>query len=82
MKHSLRTDDGVDIFIENKGIRTATPEVLQCLKDGEDVPPSEYYMRTAATFEVDRDSRYSFEYILLEDKPSQFYDFCDPLPGS
>ena len=37
--YSLQTDDGVIIFIENAGIRTATPEVLARLAKGEDVPP-------------------------------------------
>ena len=57
-KYSLKTDDGVIIFIENSGIRTATPEVLARLARGEEVPPAEYYMRTAATFEVDAKSKY------------------------
>ena len=59
-KYSLRTDDGVIIFIENTGIRTAPREVLMRLAKGEDVPPSEYYMRTAATFEVDAESDYAW----------------------
>ena len=56
--YSLQTDDGVIIFIENKGIRTAKPEVLARLAKGEDVPPSEYYMRTSASFEVEQNSKY------------------------
>lgn len=59
-KYSLQTDDGTIIFIENTGIRTAKPEVLARLAKGEDVPSSEYYMRTAASFEVNRDSEYSW----------------------
>lgn len=59
-KYSLQTDDGVIIFIENTGIRTAAPEVLARLAKGEDVPSSQYYMRTAASFEVDKDSKYSW----------------------
>ena len=58
--YSLLTDDGVAIFIENSGIRTAAPEVLKRLKKGEDVPPSEYYMRTSAKFEVDKKSKYNW----------------------
>ena len=58
--YSLQTDDGVIIFIENRGIRTAPKEVLARLGRGEDVPASEYYMRTTATFEVDADSRYAW----------------------
>lgn len=58
--YSLQTDDGVIIYIENKGIRTAAPEVLKRLARGEDVPASEYYMRTSATFEVAEDSSYNW----------------------
>ena len=59
-KYSLRTDDGVYIYIQNSGIRTAAPEVLARLARGEDVPPSEYYMRTSATLEVDESSKYAW----------------------
>ncbi len=59
-KYSLQTDDGAIIYIQNSGIRTAKPEVLARLARGEDVPPSEYYMRTAATFEVAEDSEYAW----------------------
>jgi hypothetical protein len=58
--YSLQTDDGVIIFIDNRGIRTAEPEVLARLARGEDVPPSEYYMRTYTNFEVDENSKYSW----------------------
>jgi len=59
-KYSLKTDDGVIIFVENIGIRAARPEVLARIAKGEHVPPSEYYMRTAATFEVASDSKYDW----------------------
>ena len=58
--YSLLTDDGVIIYIENKGIRTAPREVLQRLAKGEEVSPSEYYMRTSATFEVSEESKYNW----------------------
>jgi hypothetical protein len=51
-RYTLKTDDGVLIYIQNKGIRTGKPEVLARLGKGEKVDPSEYYMRTYATFEV------------------------------
>ena len=59
-KYSLMTDDGVIIFIENSGIRTAPKEVLARLAKGEDVPPSEYYMRTYAKMEVKDGSKYDW----------------------
>ena len=51
-RYTLKTDDGVLIYIQNKGIRHAKPSVLARLAKGEKVDPSEYYMRTSATFEV------------------------------
>ncbi len=58
--YSIRTDDGVTIYVQNAGVRTAPREVLDRLMAGEDVPPSEYYMRTAAAMEVDDSSRYAW----------------------
>jgi Protein of unknown function (DUF3237) len=51
-RYTLKTDDGTLIYIQNKGIRHAKPDVLARMAKGEKVNPSEYYMRTAATFEV------------------------------
>ena len=51
-RYTLKTDDGVLIYIQNRGVRHAKPEVLARMAKGEKVDPSEYYMRTAATFEV------------------------------
>lgn len=51
-RYTLKTDDGALIYIQNRGIRHAKPEVLKRMARGEKVDPSEYYMRTSATFEV------------------------------
>ena len=59
-RYSLKTDDGSIIFVENTGIRTAPREVLDRLAKGEDVPPSEYYMRTTATMEVRAGTKYDW----------------------
>ena len=48
----LRTDDGVPILKRNAGVRHATPDVIKRLMAGEDVDPSEYYMRLAPRFEA------------------------------
>lgn len=58
-RYTLKTNDGVLIYIQNKGIRHAKPEVLARLAKGEKVDPSEYYMRTSATFEV-AEGKYSW----------------------
>ncbi len=59
-KYSLMTDDGVIILVENTGIRTAPKEVLARLAKGEEVNPSEYYMRTSAKMEVKAGSKYDW----------------------
>ncbi len=59
-KYSLMTDDGLIILVENTGIRTAPKEVLARLAKGEDVNPSEYYMRTSAKMEVKAGSKYDW----------------------
>lgn len=51
-RYTLKTDDGVLIYIQNKGVRHAKPEILARLAKGEKVDPKEYYMRTFAVFEV------------------------------
>ena len=58
-RYTLKTDDGVLIYIQNKGVRHAKPEVLARLAKGEKVDPKEYYMRTAASFEV-ADGKYAW----------------------
>jgi Protein of unknown function (DUF3237) len=50
--YTLKTDDGTLIYVNNKGIRVATPEVAQRIAKGEVVQPSEYYFRAAPTFET------------------------------
>ena len=50
--YTLKTDDGTLIYINNKGIRVATPEVAQRIANGEKVSPSEYYFRAIPTFET------------------------------
>ncbi len=58
-QYTLQTDDGALIYIVNKGIRHASPEVLARMAKGEAVNAGEYYMRTAATFEVS-DEKYEW----------------------
>lgn len=51
-RYTLKTDDGALIYVQNRGIRTGSPEVLARMARGEAVGPAEYYMRTATSFEV------------------------------
>ena len=49
---TLRTDDGALIYVSYRGILDASPEVMQRLRSGESVDPTEYYFRTTPVFET------------------------------
>jgi len=51
-QYTLMTDDGIFIYIKNRGYRHGPAEVLQRLAKGEPVDSKEYYFRTAAVFET------------------------------
>jgi len=51
-KYTLKTNDGVLIYVENKGYRHGPAEVLQRLSRGEAVDAKEYYFRTTPFFET------------------------------
>ncbi len=57
-RYTLKTDDDILIYFQDRGIRVAPPEVLARMAKGEIIDPSEYYMRTAATFEVSEGKYY------------------------
>jgi Protein of unknown function (DUF3237) len=48
----LRTDDSALILMTYRGVRHASPEVVARIARGEQVAPSEYYLRTAPFFET------------------------------
>ena len=49
---ALRTDDGALISLTYRGIRHAPPAASERIARGEEVAPSEYYLRTAAFLET------------------------------
>jgi len=49
---ALRTDDGALVSMTYRGIRHASPAVSERIARGEEVAPSEYYLRTAAFLET------------------------------
>ena len=51
-RYSMRTRDGVEIAIINRGLRRASPEDMERLSRGEPVDPAQVYFRTAPTFEA------------------------------
>lgn len=58
-RYTLETHDGALIYVQNKGLRTGPPGVMQNLMKGETVDPSLYYMRTHPVFETG-DLRYDW----------------------
>ena len=51
-RYTLQTDGGTLIYIQNAGVRHASPEATRKLLAGETVDPSEVYFKTAPTFET------------------------------
>ncbi len=51
-RYSIRTADGVEIAIINRGLRRAPPEVMERLSRGDHVDPAHVYFRTAPVFEA------------------------------
>ena len=51
-RYTLQTDGGTLIYIQNAGVRHASPEATRKLLAGETVNPSEVYFKTAPTFET------------------------------
>ena len=51
-RYTLETDDGKVIYVQNAGIRHASPEVTARLLKGEPVDPSQVYFRTVPKFET------------------------------
>lgn len=51
-RYAIKTTDGAIIEVVNVGTRHGPTEAMERLANGEDVPPSQYYMRTAARLET------------------------------
>jgi len=51
-RYTLETDDGKLIYVQNAGIRHASPEVTAKLMAGQPVDPSLVYFRTVPKFEA------------------------------
>lgn len=58
-RYAIETTDGAVIEVSSRGIRDASPEVTARIAAGENVPTSEYYMRTAIRLECG-DPRYDW----------------------
>src|SRR6516225_10580987 len=63
-RYAFETDDGAVVYVENKGIRFGPLELLEKLKRGEAVDPSQIYCRTVPKFETGADHyRWLMEHI-------------------
>ena len=51
-RYTLETDTGHIIYVQNRGVRHAEPEVMKRLLAGETVDPTLVYFRTVPTFET------------------------------
>jgi len=51
-RFTLETDDGALILMSYRGVRHGSSEVAARLARGEDVPATEYYLRTAPFYET------------------------------
>ena len=51
-RYTLETDGGELIYVQNRGIRHAAPDVMNRLLAGQPVDPAQVYFRTVPTFET------------------------------
>lgn len=50
--YAFETDDGARVYVENRGIRFASPEDSERLRDGLPVDPDDVYFRSVPEFET------------------------------
>ena len=51
-KYAFETVDGDRVYVENEGIRHASPENKRRLRDGDPVDPADVYMQSTPSFET------------------------------
>jgi len=51
-KYAFETDEGHRVYVENRGIRHASPENKRRLRDGEPVAPEDVYFQSTPRFET------------------------------
>lgn len=59
-RYAIRTGDGIDIAVTNRGMRRASPEVQAAMSRGEPVDPKLVYFKTVPTFEAPIDGPYAW----------------------
>lgn len=51
-RYTIRSAQGTLIYVQNEGLRVASPEILARMSNGEPVPFDSYHFRTAPRFET------------------------------
>jgi len=51
-RYTIRSNSGSLIYVQNEGLRVASPEILARMSKGELVPVGSYHFRTAPRFET------------------------------
>jgi len=51
-KYAIETESGSRVYVENRGIRDASPEIKRRLGEGEEVDPEDVYFRSVPEFET------------------------------
>lgn len=50
--YSIMSDDGIPVYVRNRGLRVASKEVIARLLSGAPVDPGEYYFRSTPVFDA------------------------------
>lgn len=51
-RYTIRSATGAQVYVQNEGLRVASPEILVRMSKGELVPAGSYHFRTAPRFET------------------------------
>ena len=51
-RYTIRSTSGALVYVQNEGLRVASPEILARMAQGELPPPGSYHFRTAPRFET------------------------------
>ena len=51
-RYTIRSEKGALVYVQNEGLRVASPEILARMSKGEHVPIGSYHFRTAPRFET------------------------------
>ena len=51
-RYTIRSDKGALVYVQNDGLRVASPEIVARMSRGESVPVGSYHFRTAPRFET------------------------------